>query len=275
MQSTREKLVSRLLGSARPLRLYAPALIASRRTPSTRFVILTGGRTGSELLVSLLGSHPEIVCDGELLNGYRPIWPERYIAARAAAAGWHGAKAYGWKLLYSQFRTLPEFEPNADDFPLRLHERGYRIILLERLDLLQTAISYLRAQEQGRFHDTRGRHQKFTPLTIDPMALIAAIYLIDESAEYGRRIAQRVPHLRMVYEHDLLDPRAQQTTGDRVCRFLGVRPAPMATDLVKTAPVRTRDILANYAEIEEVLRGTRFAKYLNAGEAAESSTPAG
>ena len=35
-----------------------------------RFVLFGQGRTGSKLLVELLHSHPDIHCDGEVLNGF-------------------------------------------------------------------------------------------------------------------------------------------------------------------------------------------------------------
>ena len=50
-----------------------------------RFVILTSGRSGSELLASLLDAHPAIVSEGEILQRPRR-YPTAYLRGHALRA---------------------------------------------------------------------------------------------------------------------------------------------------------------------------------------------
>lgn len=154
---------------------YGPALLVPVWTPSRRFVIITTGRTGSELLVSLLDSHPQIRCGGEILRDGR-AFPHRFVAARAAAAGVRGAKAFGWKLLLGHFRnpggTIRGIG-NPDQYPARLAEMGYMPILLERRNPVKQAISFIIGADR-QFHYRNGSRDGFDPITIDPVRLMAA-----------------------------------------------------------------------------------------------------
>jgi hypothetical protein len=245
-------------------RAYAPALM-KRSAPPVRFVVLTTGRTGSELLVSLLNSHRAITCDGELLAEPRSF-PRRYVTARAAVAGLRGADAHGWKLLSGQFRHLRGIgEPL--DYPRRLHETGSRIILLERRNIVQQTLSWMRtghgnSQALAKHHYTVGESREVGPMAIDPLELLAGTYYVEAEATFVREAAGRVPHLRLVYEDDLCNPVSQQATVDRICSYLGLPPAPVASKLIRITPRRVRDMLSNFDEIEALVSQTRYRKYL-------------
>jgi LPS sulfotransferase NodH len=215
-------------------------------------VILSVGRTGSELLVSLLDSHPLIVCDGEVLNP-RPRFSDHYLAANAARAGLRGARAYGWKLLQGQI-------PN-DGYVSRLHNRGYRIIFLERRDLVQQAISFIRAERIG-YHHRRDDNATYPALHIPAVEVLVAAYFCDQGAAVVRSMVSQVPHLALVYEDDLADGALHQGTVDRVCRYLGLPSAPVASDHVKITPRRTRDMVTNFDEIAALLNESPYAVYL-------------
>src|SRR5215470_17880833 len=65
----------------------------------TKFIVLSRSRTGSNLLQSLLSSHPEIVTENEILqrlDGRNP----RDIVARAYARQPYFVKAKGFKVFY-------------------------------------------------------------------------------------------------------------------------------------------------------------------------------
>jgi hypothetical protein len=225
---------------------------------NSRFLILTTGRTGSELLVSLLNSHPRIICDGEILNLLRDH-PDALVIRRSVRARIHRASAYGFKLLAHQAGLQRPADPAGyiRSFPAR----GFRLVLLERRDWLMQAISAVRAartQHHYRQHD----QASFTPMRIDPIAVIAALYLIEEGVTFLRSAVADLPHLSLCYEDDLAPPERQQTTVDRVCAYLGVDPAPVSTDLVKLAPPEARRQLENFDELASVLSRTRYARFL-------------
>jgi LPS sulfotransferase NodH len=227
-------------------------------------VIISSGRTGSELLVSLLDSHPAIVCESELLRDGR-IFPAQFVAARASLAGAGGARAYGWKLLLNHFRNpggVIRGIGDPDQFPARLTAHGYRLILLVRRNPVQQAMSFLRG-ESGGYHHRREDGAEFAPLVVDPVKLMASTWILEEETAILTRILDPHPHLRLLYEDDLLDPGCHAVTVDRVCDYIGVDRAPVSSPLVKLAPTGTRDTIANFDEVSELFRHTRYAAYLS------------
>jgi LPS sulfotransferase NodH len=253
---------SRLLDvprARRALRSYAPAAAYRWKAPECRFVVVTAGRTGSELLVSLLDAHPVIRCDSEILADTRSF-PDQLIASRAAIAGLRGAKAYGFKLLDTHFMFFQDVGPPGT-YLRRLHERGWQIILLERQDLLQQALSHIRAQGT-RYHYHRGDGATFTPMVMDPMSVIANMFLLDQHTDFVRAALADVPHLTLVYEQHLAQQHQQQGTVDQVCEYLGLPMATVNSDLVKVAPRTTPEQIANYEDVAAILESTRFAGYL-------------
>lgn len=241
----------------RALRSCAPA--TSWRRPPTRFAIVTVGRSGSELLRVLLDSHPEIVCDGEILAA-DPVWPRLRVAARTAEAARRGAEVYGWKLLIGHLGD-PAVSSGPARFVAGLARRGTRFILLEREDHLQQAISWYRAHAT-RYHYHRGEEDAFAPQEIDPDLLLQATAVNAEATAWLRRAVSPFPHLHLTYERDLLDPHDRQQTLDRVCRFLGVEPAPMSSDLVRISPRRTREMVTNWPAIAAAFELSAFARFV-------------
>src|SRR5438874_4633936 len=190
--------------------------VAFRRlAPERRFVSLAGGRTGSELLVSLLDSHPAIRCEGEILSTPRAL-PTVFVLRRSATARFTGADAYGFKLLTHHVGL--QGGPDPADYLRRIYNRGFRLIVLERRDWLQQAVSSLRASAT-QYHYRKADRTGFSPMRVDPMAVIATMYLIEDAANFVRSAVAEIPRLNLVYEDDLAEPKAQQRTTDRICAY--------------------------------------------------------
>jgi hypothetical protein len=248
-------------------RAYAPALLSPYCVPSRRFVILTAGRAGSELLVSLLDSHPRIRCASEILKDAR-VSPNRYVAARATMARIRGIDAFGWKLVLSHFRAPDGTVAGVGDpatYPARLAGAGWRLVVLVRRNPVRQAISFIVGADRS-FHYRRGDRVDSAPITIDPVRLLAATWIIESETQVLLDFVDRVPHLRLVYEDDLLDPSGHQSTVDRVCDYVGVEVASVRTELVKPATSRLRDLMANFDEVRGLLGSTRFASYLESDD---------
>jgi LPS sulfotransferase NodH len=132
---------------------YAAAALGARRSAS-RFVIVSGPRTGSELLRELLDSLADVRCEGELLQQPRR-WPLAYVNGRAALGGL-GGRAWGCKILDSHLHLgLVQSRPPGHRLLPALVDDGWTVIHLQRQDLLAQALSFLRAMD-GQWH-FRGR----------------------------------------------------------------------------------------------------------------------
>lgn len=258
---------------ARALRVRAPHLIWRVRTAAARrafqvlgaqprFVIVSHGRAGSELLVSLLNSHPRVVCQSEILN-VRRILPAEMLLRRSAWARLWGNRAYGFKLLGHHAKLQ---NPDAPIAYLRsFHDRGFRIILVERRDWLMQAVSAMRAAG-SQYHYRRGDQVQFAPATLDPTAILAALWLIDQGASFIRSALAGLPALRLVYEDDLATEAAQARTVDRVCEFLGLPRAAVQTELVRIGPNSAAQQVANFDEVAALLASTPYAAFLPAAD---------
>jgi LPS sulfotransferase NodH len=247
-------------GLKRAIRAYGPRLARPFVAPARRFVILTTGRTGSELLVSLLDSHPQIMCDGELL-GTRRAYPGQLIESRTALAGLRGVQAYGFKLLRDHLLAHNIADPAG--YLRRLVTRGFQVIVLERRDLLAQAVSYVRASGQGRYHFTAADRPAFEPERVDPMEVIAFMFSIEHAMGFARSTLAEVPHLTFYYEDDLADSCRQQATVERVCEYIGIPHAPVRSDLVRITPPALADQVLNFEELTRALAGTRYECWLN------------
>ncbi len=224
-----------------------------------RFVIFTIGRAGSELLVTLLQSHPGILCDGEIFHKPRTL-SNQVILRRSTRARLHG-QAYGFKLLTHHASTVRPLDPVG--FVRSFHERGFRMIALERRDWLQQSISSVRSM-QAQLHDTREARGRFAPIHVDPVAVLAALYLIEGAVTFLRSALAEVPTLSLVYEDDLEDEEKQRRTIDRICSELGVPPAAVHTNLVRITPRTAAEQVENFDEVADLISRTRYRRFLEA-----------
>jgi LPS sulfotransferase NodH len=238
--------------------MYALGVAARWIQPPSRFVIVTPGRAGSELLTDLLNSHPDITCEAEILQE-RTLRPERFVAGRSAKAGVAGAQAYGFKIHCGHFgyQVLRE----RPDFLRSLADAGFQLILLRRDNLLAQAISSTVAS-RTRWHWRGADRPTFTALGIDPVEVLMMAYLFEESDQFLQAALEDLPHLTLTYEYDLLDASAQQATVDRICGHLGLRRAPTASDHVRFTPKRLSETIANYHDVAQVVATTRFGRFL-------------
>lgn len=233
-------------------------MFASKRRLPQRFVIVTAGRSGSELLVHLLGRHPDIRCDSEVLRD--PVaFPNAVINGRAVMARRAGKKAYGFKLQPRQAFELQWLHPVT--WLPELHADGWTLVHLRRRNMLHQVISAIRGSRTG-FHHTADRAPAFEALTIDPADVLTGLSLLEESVGATERSLRDVPSIELVYEDDLATEDDQRRTVEMLCAQLGLAMQWSPSDLIKVQPTATRAMVANYDEIAAAVAATRFASYL-------------
>jgi LPS sulfotransferase NodH len=240
------------------------------------FVIVFLPRTGSNLLASMLDSHPDIICHHELFNpteihrslsykhtslsfgsvADRDRAPFAFVARAFAFAD--GKRAVGFKIA-----------PGQNDAVLLslLLNRRIRKILLERLNWIQAYTSAAIAERTEVWSVLKdragGERTGGSKVRVDVADLRRFVR--------KRRLFRLLTHglLRLTFQRfltldyeDLADPAVAR----RILDFVGVRPDhPLETRTTKQNPTHLRDRIENYEEVRRALAGTGLAKLLDPG----------
>ena len=241
------------------VRGYLPALFEPVLAPRHRFVIVTHGRAGSELLVELLRSQPGVRCDGELF-AQRVALPRVWLRAAVARAGRRRVKVYGWKLVTHQLAVQGEPDPSA--FVRALGDAGWLCIVLTRRNLLHQAISAFRARDEDQWH-YRETSPPLDAVKLDPEAVVAQLVLLEARDSELARMTAGARTLPLVYEDDLASPAAHQPTVERVMAQFGMAAGPVHADVRRREPRPLSEEIANYEHVAALVRRTRFARFLD------------
>lgn len=220
---------------------------------SLDFVILCLGRTGSTHLQELLNSHPDVCCFDELFS------------TAEYAAGWHYANAgdrspseyvglltdrvsepvAGFKLPLASVRAFPE------SLEL-LHDPELKVVRLTRRNLLAQYVSQQLKGSTGVSNSRQGEYGQPT-MRIDPAAVARHL----RNATYQERLLDELsrhnPVFRLDYEQLVRGERL-----DQLQRFLGVRPTRLSSSLKKLRTKPLPELVGNWDEVAESLRGTPF-----------------
>ena len=229
--------------------------------PSIRFVIYGQGRSGSSVLLDLIGSHPDVYCESEIFNekvAARLLKPWDYLHARADLSP---KPAYGCKMKIYQMTDDQGIE-DPHQFMLDLHAGGWKVIHLVRQDLFRKALSLVVAETRGQFLDRKSGGTGVDSIAIDPVRLEAAMRERKNADEAELAALEGIPHVRVTYEEDLLDSANHQAVSDRVLEYLGIETAPVETRYVRTSRGHVSDYVSNYEDVHAYLSSTEFAPYL-------------
>ncbi len=244
-------------------RMAGRQLLGSGGGPQIKFVIYGQGRSGSSVLLDLIGSHPDVYCESEIFNekvAARLLKPWDYLHARADLSP---KPAYGCKMKIYQMTDDQGIE-DPHRFMLDLHSGGWKVIYLVREDLFRKALSLVVAETRGQFLDRKSGGTGVDSIAIDPTRLEAAMRERRNADEAELAALEGIPHVRVTYEEDLLNSANHQAVSDRVLEYLGLETAPVETRYVRTSRAQVSDYLSNYGEVHEYLSGTEFASYLPA-----------
>jgi hypothetical protein len=240
---------------------YLPALLGGVRRPDQRFVILCVGRCGSELLVELLDAQPGVHCASEILTK-GPRWPYHLARAHAVRAQAPGTKAFGFKVLVNSLRV------NGIDtraLMARFVADDWLLIGLTRRNVLRQSVSWLRADEQQRWHQRERLDTPLPPIDVNPEDLLTMMVLQDRENQTIASIVGAAPRgVLLTYEDDLRLPQSHQPTVDSIMSRLGLPASPVAASLVPTTPERLEDEVANFDAVTRLVANSRFANLLDA-----------
>jgi len=221
------------------------------------FAIVCLGRTGSTHLVSLLDSHPEIRCFGELLTHHEGTLDEAFVTSPiddpvdygAQLTAQLGERAVGFKLPLNSIRAHHE--------ALRVLEGDQmRIVRLRRLNLLALLASRRLLATTRVPQSTHGDYGDAT-VAIDPSQALAVFRLTDEHERYLDGLADGRPSFQITYE----DLGAGQRL-DAIQDFLDVDPVPLQSLFKRVRSRPLSETIENWSEISNALRGTPYEWFL-------------
>jgi len=234
----------------------------------TRFIILAAPRTGSNLLCTLLNSHPEVLCHHELFN------PEGIFYALDCRAGslrlgsmaerdrepfaflqrvWEttkGASSVGFKMTRGQNETVMQS---------LIEDPGILKIILYRKNRLKTFVSELVARQLNQWEVyAEDELATDTPkLHVDVESLKAHCDLNEGFYAGIQQLLQtkQQPFIEMVYEN--IFTRSEHI---RLLEFLGVAATQvrLAHSSIKQNDSDLHSLIENYQELELALEGSEY-----------------
>jgi LPS sulfotransferase NodH len=230
-----------------------------RHTAYRRFLVVTRARTGSNLLISALDSHPNVHAEGELLQQVAPddidaVLARIYFAPRPRAIG-----ASGFKIFY--------YHPLGDETgvvwdKLRAVE-GLHVVHLNRRNRLRTFTSR-RIADQTRVWIDKKRGNEGTdarePLTLRRRELQKAF---EQGVAFETECEQRFagwPMIEMYYEDLVTDLAAAMRP---LTMFLGVPDAPVRPQTKQQNPEPLSTLIANYDELARDFADTPWAAFFD------------
>jgi hypothetical protein len=221
------------------------------------FVIACLGRTGSTHLVSLLDSHPDIRCFGELFTHHEGTLDEAFVTSPIADPVEYVAqltaplteRAVGFKLPLNSIRAHPE--------SLRLLEgESMRIVRLRRLNVLALLASRRLLASTKVPQSTHGDYGDAT-VELDPKQALAVFRLTDEHERYLDELGDGRPTFQITYE-DL----SAGCGLDELQDFLGVEPVPLKSMFKRVRSRPLTETISNWDEVASALRGTPYERFL-------------
>ena len=233
-----------------------------------RFVILSARRSGSNLLCTLIDSHPDALCHHELFNP-RGIFtaldlrdtptPLHDIAARERDPAAYLAQVWRYARGHAcvGFKMTPEQHP--DILRAVLDDTGIAKIVLRRNNPLRALVSERIAEITGRWEAYAGEvepgaHPRIHIERDELDRHVQQVEAFYESLTDGmQRSGQRWLELR--YE-SLFDAVEQQ----RLCAFLGLSPRTLQARSVHQNPEPLEQLLDNADALRRSLASTPLAR---------------
>lgn len=250
------------------------------------FLITCSARTGSTLLQSYIGSHPDTMVHGEIYTPNRVSGMSgkySHISGdkdKSEALGkWRNANqtAFMYKYTYdSQGKDIvgqklkheellrPEFSETREAVRA---DTDIKIIHIYRQNLFERFASWwLVNHVTGVTELTQGAPDLEFKKTIIPIQ--ACQQNFDETTAryaYFRKFFAEHPTFNVTYEDLISDQR--DAILEELSSFLGIRSVPLETTLRKVSPKNLRSVIENYDELADHFSKTPHGKYFEEAKA--------
>jgi LPS sulfotransferase NodH len=236
-------------------RLHFQSGLFRGRSDYKRFIVLSRSRTGSNMLISMLNSHPFIYAEGEIFRSLRGRSVQE-ILDRIYSKYPRYISAVGFKIFY--------YHPQDDKSGMiwkALEEMGdLCIIHLKRRNILRTLVSRKLAGFSGAYKFS----QNSTRETTKKVCQFGEQELL-EGFEQTRRWETsfetrfyRTTLMNLYYE-DLVNKREEEF--NRITSMLGIVRHSPRTSLRRQNPERLCHLIENYNTMKERFENTEWAEF--------------
>lgn len=226
--------------------------------PCRKFVIITTARSGSNLLVDLLDSHPNITCHGELFKFFNQgnpstIWDTTF-------------KLKSKSKYYVGFKIFYDHPLDSDDdtiWNLIQRDKTIKVIHLVRNNMLKTYVSLQIAYKV----DVWKSKEDIDPILVDDKRVhidIASCFKefkrIEDAMEKTRRSFKHHDFIEITYED--LTHTTEAVTG-KLFEHLGLAGFTVTSNLKKQNNESLESLIVNYKPLKDVLETTTYARFLD------------
>lgn len=229
-----------------------------KKAPRLRFLVFAQGRTGSSLLCSLLGDHPDITCARELFATPRlnpRLWADRQ--SRTAKT-----PVFGFKAKSYQISKRPD-PKKVRSFLTHLLFHGWQIVHLRRENLFRQSLSNFYASRSNRYETQPGAPAaRIQPFKVPCERLAAMIRERETWISVEREALRGLPHISLSYEEDLMPEARHQTVCNHLFDLFEVKRRPVSTLLVPTTPRSWKNFILNPEAVRTTMKREGFGAYL-------------
>jgi hypothetical protein len=230
------------------------------------------GRSGSAVLSEQIVQHPSIKWVGEFFENFEKKHFYNW-SYRNPLKHLEFAKVGSYKPFFGfEFKGLPDqhirkewLNLSLENFFDHVEKNGYNYyILLKRENYLRRTISTVVGFKTGVWNSSA--KSSMNKIHIDPKNLPIGystkplLEHFKEIDDYYTKIRERFqgfyPFLELSYEDDIeKDPRKSYR---KVCDFLGIEYSQNETRSKRRNPYPASEIIENFSEITEILKGTKY-----------------
>ena len=232
------------------------------------------GRSGSTVLAKMLGQHSRINWGEELFEGVKSNAPSFQPTPRWVRSVIDSG-VYARRCAYFGFETKEShlgrecIDMSVEEYVSLLRDMGFsHFIVLTRHNLLRVVISFAVGWQAGEWHvASRPVGPSRVTVPVQPLGSWHASLtdILDHYQRYYAGFDTLLAHherLDLNYEADIEnDPVVGY---EKVCRFLDIEPETLDIPLRRTNPFSIEQMIINYDEVSDALRGTRFEWMLTA-----------
>ena len=263
-----------------------------------KHLIFTNGRSGSNYLVTLLNSHPQVTNYGEVIGDWTLPYKVNYNIRFGSP--WFNNYAdyldyiYNSRLffyssqLYSFYARIKKRQSTNFKFYSQIKSIGIKdfainferinltdylenrsdilIINLYRENSLKRLISLQAMQDTGVVKSVEQKNER-QKLYLSPSDLIHRLNTFEREKQAQFKAIASIPESRVMnisYEQYFSGREQQEETNRAILDFLQVEQIELQGKHKKILDSTLANILENYDEICELLLGTEYAKYLDA-----------